>query len=90
MQTQEVWQMAQNDILMNVLSNEANALIRDEMRAAKQRKRLERAAVDAVRLHGAEIDAVSAATGLTPAEIRVALENEPLISCDLAVLSGAC
>lgn len=80
--------MAQNPTL-NILANEAHALIRDEVRASAQRAKLERACADAMRLHGVSIDEVSAATGLTPDELRRVLRDTPILSGDLAALVGA-
>lgn len=53
-----------------VVRDQASALIRAEVRAGEQRKQLERAVWDAVNKVGQSIDAVSDASGLTPAEIH--------------------
>lgn len=62
-----------------VVRDQASALIRAEVRAGEQRKQLERAVWDSINKLGLSIDAVSDASGLTPAEIHaVALRPAPL------------
>lgn len=71
-----------------VLESLRDGLIRAEVRAGNERRQLERAAVDAVRKLGASVDEVSAATGLTPAEIRSLLDRTPSCDLELADLAG--
>jgi hypothetical protein len=68
-----------------------DGLIRTEVRAGHERQALERAAVDAVRKMGVSVDTVSAATGLTPAEITGLLDRLPTVDLELdEVLGVAC
>lgn len=65
--------MHANDTHMDtliVVRDQASALIRAEVRAGDQRAQLERAVHDAVNRLGKSIDDVSAASGLTPDEVR--------------------
>jgi hypothetical protein len=61
-----------NDTLdiRTVLSDQASALIRAELRAGSERKSLENAVWGAINDLGRSVDEVSEATGLTPAEVR--------------------
>jgi hypothetical protein len=61
-----------NDTLdiRTVLTDQASALIRAELRAGNQRKSLESAVWSAINDLGRSADEVSEATGLTPAEVR--------------------
>lgn len=70
-----------------VLADQATGLIRAEVRAQEQRERLYSGVRDAVNKLGCTVDEVSAATGLTPDEIRRALEEVPALD-DLEVLAG--
>lgn len=72
---------------LKVLEDQRSALIRAEVLAGKQRARLENAARDAIVKMGRSIDDVSEATGLTPTELRVILD-QPAPLDDLAVLAG--
>lgn len=76
------------DLTLNVLRGEANGLIRDEIRAAEQRERLNRGVRDAILKLGVSINEVSAATGLTIEDIRTVIDQTPVIDDDLAVLAG--
>lgn len=67
-----------------VVRSEASALIRSEVRAGDQRARLERAIWDAINKLGRTVDAVSEASGLTPAEIRKIAERTPDIEAEIA------
>lgn len=65
--------------LRSVLTSERDALIREEARSAAQRGRFEKAIREAIVKLGASADEVSAATGLTVAEVReIAEKVEPL------------
>lgn len=70
-----------------VVRSEADSLIRDEVRSARQRARLEHAVRDAVLKLGVSVDEASNASGLTPDEIRRVLAEVPATD-GLAVLTG--
>jgi len=53
-----------------VVRSQSGTLIRDEVRAMRSRKQLERACYEAITVLGCTIDEVSDASGLTPAELR--------------------
>lgn len=72
-----------------VLEHLRDGLIRDEVRAGASRRQLERAAVESIRKMGASVDEVSAATGLTPTEIRRLLDRTPAFDLESDELSGA-
>lgn len=75
--------MTDMDPRLIVLSDEASALIRAEVRAAESRHRLEMAVRDAVRKLGASTDEVSAVTGLPPSEVyRILATPAPLDSIE--------
>lgn len=71
---------------LNILTNEASALIREEVRAGKQRERLENAVYDSVNKYGRSVEAISDATGLTCAEIRKVASTPRELS--LSALAG--
>jgi hypothetical protein len=73
---------------LDVLTSLTDTLIRSEVRAAADRTALERGIVQAVRNHGFTVDEVSAASGMTPSEIR-ALLGQPVPLDELAVLDGS-
>lgn len=73
---------------LTVIRSESAALIRDEVRAASQRERLERAVVETIRKLDAGIDEVSEASGLTPTEIRRLLDAPVTLEPELADLAG--
>lgn len=64
------------------LTDLASALIRDEVRAEAQRERLERAVYDSIVKMGANINDVSAATGLRCEEIREILAKRPVTTIE--------
>lgn len=72
---------------LSVIRSERTALIRDEVRTARQREQLERAAREAVTKLGLTVDEVSEASGLTPAEIHALLDT-PAPLDDLSTLAG--
>ena len=59
--------------MLTILHNESCALITLEIKTDAQRLRLERAIRDSIVKAGLSIDAVSDATGMTPATIRAIL-----------------
>ena len=65
-----------------VLRDQASALIRAEVRAGEQRTQLERAVREAILKLGADINEVSAASGLPPADIRRICESAPDLELD--------
>jgi hypothetical protein len=73
--------------MLTILRNESTALIAIEVQMGAQRARLERAIRDSIVKGGLSIDAVSDATGVTPAEIRRILET-PVAIEDLDDLTG--
>lgn len=75
------------DLTLTVLAGQSNGLIRAEVQAQAQRNKLYQGVRDAVLKLGLSVDEVSAATGLTPTEIRLALSEVPALD-ELAVLSG--
>jgi len=64
------------------LKDLSSALIRDEVRSASSRERLEKAVYDAIVKMGADINDVSAATGLRCEEIREILAKPPVLSLE--------
>jgi hypothetical protein len=80
--------MSQNLGTITILRNESAQLIRYELRAGKQRAKLEHAARQAILKGGLDINDVSEATGLKPSEIRTLLDRDPAIDEDLAELAG--
>jgi hypothetical protein len=62
--------IAPSEAVDQIVREQRTALIRAEVLAGEQRTQLERAVRDAVLKMGRSIDAVSEASGLTPAEIR--------------------
>lgn len=79
-----------NAMTLKLVSLERDSLIRQEVRAAGQRGRLEKACIDAIVKLGHNIDDVSEASGLTPIEIRSLIEAPKAMMGDLAELSGIC
>lgn len=74
------------DTRLTVLTNQAAALIRDEVRAMNSRRQLE-SAVRQVAKQGVTVNEISASTGLTPSDIYSILDTpEPLE--DIAALAG--
>lgn len=73
---------------LDILRSESTALIHLEVRAGAQREHLNRAIRDSIVKAGYSIDAVSEATGVTPAEIRSILAKPADIE-DLDMLAGA-
>lgn len=80
--------MTPQALIATVVSEQRDALIRDEVRAGQSRERLETAIVQAIRRYGASIDEMSAASGLRPDEIHALLAEMPPASVDLASLTG--
>ena len=72
---------------LTVVRSQSDALIRAEVRGMQARAQLERACFEALTLLGCSVDEVSAASGLTPAEIQRIAAN-PDDNGDLAVLEG--
>jgi len=79
--------IAHTDPTLTILSDQAHALIRDTVKASNSRAQLERAVVQAINGMGKTVDEVSAATGLTPADIRGMLARP--VELDLDALTGA-
>ena len=73
--------------VLEVLTSQSNTLIRAEVRVAAERSALESGIRQAIEKCGFSIDEVSAASGVTPDEIR-ALLDKPAPLDDLACLSG--
>jgi hypothetical protein len=80
-------QFTHTDLTLTVLAGQSHGLIRAEVQAMEQRAALYQGVRDAVLKLGLSVDEVSAATGLTPTEIRQALSEVPALD-ELAVLSG--
>lgn len=72
-----------------VLRSQRSALIRAEVMAGKERAQLEQAIRDSIRKMGKSVDAVSEASGLTPAEIYDILADVPALD-ELDALAGIC
>lgn len=64
------------------LTDLSSALIRDEVRMVSSRERLERAVYEAIVKMGADINDVSAATGLRCEEIREILAKPPVLTLE--------
>jgi hypothetical protein len=77
------------DDTLIVVRDQSDALIRAEVRGMEARAQLERACREAVTLLGCSVDEVSAASGLTPAEIH-RIVSKPLATDDLSALDGTC
>lgn len=73
---------------LDALKVASEALIRDEIRAGSTRTHLEKAVAASVREGRVTIDEASAVTGLTPRDIRLAIEREPALEGDLEALAG--
>jgi hypothetical protein len=73
--------------VLDVLTSQTATLIRAEVRAAAERSALECGIVQAVRVHGYSVDEVSAASGLTPDQIRELLV-QPVPLDELGDLAG--
>lgn len=81
--------LIQTDDTLIVVRDQSNALIRAEVRGMQARAQLERACREAVTRLGCSVDEVSAASGLTPAEIH-RIVARPLDTDDLSVIDGSC
>jgi len=73
--------------VLDVIASQSNTLIRSEVRAAADRSALESGIVQAVKVYGYSISEASAASGLTPDEIRGLLDR-PVPDNDLSRLLG--
>lgn len=81
--------MTATDTRFEVLRDQADALIRAEIRGLEQRRNLERAVIESIRHMGASIDEVSAITGLVPKEIHRILRRSVREAQDeVEVLAG--
>lgn len=74
--------MTQTNENLVVVVAQANALITAEVRAGVQRKQLERAVREAVTKLGADINELSAASGLTVRDIERILATTPALELD--------
>lgn len=77
------------DDTLIVVRDQSDALIRAEVRGMQARAQLERACREAVTRLGCSVDEVSAASGLTPAEIH-RIVARPFLADELSVLDGTC
>jgi len=68
------------DDTLTVVRSQSEALIRAEVRGMEARAQLERACYEAVTKLGCSVDEVSAASGLTPAEIKRIVEAPPALT----------